>query len=279
MHSVAIVAQGEMGANVARRLVENGLSVATDLSGRSAASRRRAAEAGMRSADLTELGSADLFLSIVPPGEALALAERAAGAWRDLPRRPYFADCNAISPRTAEKIGRALASAGVSFTDAGIIGGPPRQGAKGPRLYFSGPDSAAFADLRRYGLDAEALDAPIGAASALKMSYAGITKGMTAVGALMILAAARSGSAEALRRELEASQPRQFEWLSRQISGMIPKAYRWVAEMREIGAFQGEDQDGARTFEAFAEFYDRIPAGGEGEEIAILRSFFAPSAP
>ena len=70
---VAIIAPGNMGAAVGRRLVEHGLEVTTPLEGRSAASRKRAEEAGMVGIGLDEIANADMLLSIVPPGEALAL--------------------------------------------------------------------------------------------------------------------------------------------------------------------------------------------------------------
>ena len=59
------------------------------------------------------------------------------------------------------------------------------------------------------------MNGPIGAASAMKMSYAGITKGFTALGSMMMLAAARGGVAEGLRAELERSQPALLPWLQR----------------------------------------------------------------
>ena len=64
------------------------------------------------------------------------------------------------------------------------------------------------------------MDGPVGAASALKMSYAGITKGFTALGAVMMLAATRAGTAEALRRELADSQPNLLAWLTRAVPAM-----------------------------------------------------------
>ena len=57
------------------------------------------------------------------------------------------------------------------------------------------------------------LDGPLTAASALKMSYAGITKGFTALGAAMMLAATRGGSAEALKAELAESRPDLLRYL------------------------------------------------------------------
>ncbi len=64
-----------------------------------------------------------------------------------------------------------------------------------------------FARLNDYGLIVRVLEGPLTAASALKMSYAGITKGFTALGAAMMLAASRGGSAEALKAELAESRP------------------------------------------------------------------------
>ena len=128
--------------------------------------------------------------------------------------------------------------------DAGIIGGPPKPKADdSPRFYASGPAAPRFAALDQYGLDIRVLEGPLSAASALKMSYGGITKGCTALGAAMLLAATRGGSADALFRELEESQPQMLAWFPAQSSGcMPPKAYRWVAEMEEVSDFAGEDE-------------------------------------
>src|SRR5262249_35733845 len=76
--AVVVIAPGAMGAAVAARLSGAGVAVYTLLAGRSAASIKRAKDAGMADAaseqELVE--RAELILSIVPPGEALALAER-----------------------------------------------------------------------------------------------------------------------------------------------------------------------------------------------------------
>src|SRR3569832_2025532 len=76
--SIAILAPGAMGSAIAARLAEHGAEVLTSLDGRSEATCKRAAAAGMVAADGTGIANADIILSIVPPGEALALAERLA---------------------------------------------------------------------------------------------------------------------------------------------------------------------------------------------------------
>ena len=98
------------------------------------------------------------------------------------------------------------------------------------------------------------------------MSYAGITKGFTALGAAMMLAATRDGSAEALNAELAESQPALLGWLTRQTPSCTRKAYRWVAELDEIAAFVGKDHAENAMLAAAARLYERIAADVEGEQ-------------
>src|SRR4029450_11238249 len=80
------------------------------------------------------------------------------------------------------------------FLDAAIIGAPPKPNDAGPSFYASGPHASRFAALKDFGLDVRVLGGPMNAASAVKMSYAGITKGTQALGAAMLLGAARGGT-------------------------------------------------------------------------------------
>ena len=277
---VAIVAQGTMGAGLARRLTENGVEVRTSLAGRSAASAQRAAEAGMVDATDAQLADADFFLSVVPPGDALALVRRLTPAFSAANRKPIYVDCNAVNTDTARAIDGAVMQTGAPFVDGGIIGGPPTSRAKnpndaGPRLYVAGPNADRVLRLREFGLDVRVLSGPPDAASALKMSYAGITKGFTALGSIMLLAATRAGTAPDLYAELADSQKALLGWLSSSIPRMYDKAYRWVAEMEEISGFVGDNLSDSDVHAAFAKFYGRMAADNDGgkEEISALTAF------
>jgi len=130
MTVIGVIAQGMMGAGVGRRLHESGATVRTLLTGRSPASAERAKAAGMAPATNEHelLSGADFFLSILPPGDAEALARQLAPALKSLDRKPVYVDCNAVSPQTAIRVGEIIAPTGAEFVDAGIIGGPPRPG-------------------------------------------------------------------------------------------------------------------------------------------------------
>jgi hypothetical protein len=107
------------------------------------------------------------------------------------------------------------------------------------------------------------------------MSYAGINKGLTGVGAAMVLAATRAGAADALRDELALSSPAVQARLANSLPDMLPKAYRWVAEMREIAGFLGKDHPAALIYEGFARLFEHIAADAEGAgtECAQLVAF------
>ncbi len=237
---VAVIAPGAMGSAVAARLVQHGVEVRTSLAGRSPASAERARQAGMRAVDDdAAIAACDIILSIIPPGEAVTLARRFAPALAAAARKPVYVDCNAVNPATMT------------------------------RIYLSGPEAHRAAALAKYGLDMPVLDGPVGKASALKMSYAGVTKGFTALGAAMMLAAANGGTTEELKRELATSQPQLLAWLTRGVPGMYSKAYRWVAEMEEIAGFVGEP--GAALYEAAARFYDSIAEDYAGPRAKTAR--------
>ena len=165
------------------------------------------------------------------------------------------------------------------FVDAGIIGRPPRPGEKGTHFYASGEQAQQLTTrLRGLGIEIAVVDGGIGAASALKMSYAGLTKGLIAIGAAMIGAASRAGVASALREELSHSQPRLLAMLSTRIPAMYPKAYRWVSEMEQIAEFLGSAETGGEIYTGAARFYEQLAQDWEqdrdaAQSLAVLSSF------
>lgn len=257
---IAVIGAGAMGSAIAGRLVENGAKVLTYLEGRSAATVERAKAVGMEPASLEAIAEVDLILSIVPPGTAVEVAKQVAAAVRRCGKKTTLMDCNAISPQTMMQVAAVFDSdCGVAL-DGSIIGGPPKAGQKGPKLYVSGDESDRSAVLAERGLQVRRIEGAIGAASALKMCYAGINKGVTGLGTAMLLAALRTGADEALKRELKESLPDLDTKLASAIPDMYPKAYRWVAEMEEIAEFLGDDDPASLIFRGMAGLYRKMAA-------------------
>src|SRR5271165_5984427 len=113
--AVAIIAPGAMGAGIGKRLASPGVRVLTSLAGRSDATAARAGEAGMVAVSDEEIAAADFVLSILPPGDALVLAQRFAPVLTLSNAKPVYVDCNAINPATVEKVAAVIAPTGCAF--------------------------------------------------------------------------------------------------------------------------------------------------------------------
>ncbi|WP_434734651.1 DUF1932 domain-containing protein (plasmid) [Rhizobium sp. YTUHZ044] len=270
MPSFAIIGAGAMGSAVAKRLIEHGATVLTCLDGRSEQTIVRAKTTGMVPVGRQELTEAELILSIVPPAEALIVAELVADISARTPAPPFI-DLNAIAPKTMQTLAARFDGIGVTVLDGAIIGGPPVAGKSGPTLYVSGDGAERSRLLEDYGLRVRRLDGPLGAASALKMCYAGINKGFIGLGAAMLLAASRSGAVESLKAELSESLPDFDRKLSKSIPDMYPKAYRWVAEMQEIADFLGEGDPAATIFRGMADVFSRLAEDVEGSRALVAQ--------
>lgn len=253
---VAIIGAGQMGAAIGGLLQSNGVEVVIDLDGRSSASIQSAENHQLRSGHLEEIVSAGIVLSIVPPGEADKVADRVIGMLRRVDARPLFVDCNALSPLTKRNMNDRICSAGAQFQDAVIIGLPPGRGdSSGPVLFTSGKHNTTIQKLRTFGLVVKSLDGKVGSASALKMSFGGINKGLTALVAAMVSQARRTDSETRICEELCELMPILSSRFAKSVPQMYPKAHRWVAEMNEIASYLGDDPESAAVFEALGNFF------------------------
>ena len=238
INTVAILSPGDMGHAVGRALREHGLSVITHLEGRSERTRQLADKAGIDdTASLEELvRQADAVLSILVPSEAAGVADAVAGAIRASGAETIFSDCNAVSPNTALGMRDAIERAGGTYVDGGIIGGPPAPGAPRVRIYVSGERAGELDALDCEGVAIKQMGAEIGRASAIKMCYAALTKGTSALQLALLTTAHALGVSEELAAEFAGSQPAALAAMNKGLPSLPPKAFRWIGEMEEIAA-------------------------------------------
>lgn len=273
--TIAIIAPGRMGAALGCALVGAGYRVVTPLAGRSADSRTRAAAAGMHDVADADIARVDLILSVVPPAEAVELARHLRKILSGKVNAPIVVDLNAISPCTAMVVEGEIVGGGAEFADGCIIGTPPATNYAGPYIYLSGPSATQARNiLERAPFTVRVIEEPTGAASALKMSFAGVMKGLTSLAITMMLAADRVGTAPLMQSQLAESQPELWAWFCRQIPPSYVKHGRWVAEMNEIADFLAKagDAEGQAQFSAHAATFDRLSR--DNVERERLRNIF-----
>ncbi|MCJ1403321.1 hypothetical protein MMC11_006544 [Xylographa trunciseda] len=273
--TVGILSIGDMGLGIAKLLIANKYRVITNVSDRSQDTHRRARSASVElvPTDAALVEQADYILSIVPPRDAFSIASRIEAASRSAQRQQskplYFLDLNAISPATSKTIAARFSSTPtIRLLDGGIIGGPPKLTDPSdaatctykPSIVVSGPHSLHEASEGGQHLaqllNMKHISAEIGPASGLKMCFAAMSKGFTAIAIESFTTAERMGVLPELQAHLAEYNPSAGASAARGLVGMPPKAYRWVAEMEEI----------ARTMEEFGGFRSRR-SGGDGDAV------------
>jgi 3-hydroxyisobutyrate dehydrogenase-like beta-hydroxyacid dehydrogenase len=235
MRTIGIIGAGDMGSGVAAAFVRAGFRVVGDLAGRSAHSRALAAQAGLEDVGSLArvLTESELVLSIVPPAVAGDVARDVLAA-TSIPALTPFADCNAIAPATVLELARAFAGMR-PFVDVGIVGRPPaKEGDVGTRFYVSGPERHRVLALEVPGIRMIDLGEAVGRASAIKMVYASLNKGVDALLTAVLLAAERLDVRGELMTELERSQRRLLERMESRVPYLAATAARFAPEMREI---------------------------------------------
>lgn len=336
---IGVISIGDMGVGIAKLLIAKGFQVATNCKGRrytpkplsacilihihpsgtniadSEDTLQRARDAKVELLDTDEALASQcaVLLSVVPPRDAEATAERIIDALAGTPSREtplYFIDMNAVAPSTCKSIAASFARARspARFVDACIIGAPPRlksapnagtnvsasapppgTGDDDPDAWYvpgmpmsgphklsdlslpgSSPDDAntSFGARLSATLGGNHISDDIGAASGLKMCFASLSKGFTAIATQAFTSAHRMGVLPHLRDELAARLPSHLQSAEKGVVTMPPKAYRWVREMEEISKTHAEEGGfGPELFVGAAGVYKSVaedsPLGGE----------------
>ncbi|HCP24700.1 MAG: NAD(P)-dependent oxidoreductase [SAR202 cluster bacterium] len=267
IETLAILSPGDMGHAIGRLLRENELRVLTCLTGRSSRTRELSELAGIIDVpDMNDLvEQSDIVMSVTVSEAVPGLCKEIADAVKATGTDLLFAECNAIAPALSREMEGVLNASGARYVDASIIGGPPRNGSS-PRVYASGDNVAEFEQLRDFGLDVRNLGPELGRASGIKMCYAAMTKGTTALHAELLIAAEKLGLTEEVMAEFAGSQPAVVQRMEGWLPGMPAKSRRWVSEMQEIEKTFSDMGLTPDIFKGVAEMYRMIGATPLGDE-------------
>ncbi|KAF3082908.1 hypothetical protein TWF569_004371 [Orbilia oligospora] len=221
----------------------------------------------------------------------------------------YFLDLNATSPATARAIAALFnginiqlannpAGRKIVFVDGAIIGGPPKLDPHNgewfkPNIMLSGPLKLSLTAFNEHDDattlveteedDGEVLERvlgvkwvgnEIGQASGVKMCFASLTKGLTALAIESFTTAASLGLLKPLQDQLAEKTPLISSFVNNAIVQMPPKAYRWVGEMEEIAdTFHEEGGFDKTIYQGTAEVFRTINEDTElGRERTGLRT-------
>ena len=234
--TIAILMPGDMGHGCGQAFKANGFRVVSCLNQRSERTKKLAFASGIEDLKTIDnvIQASDLILSILPPESALKQAETINTKILKYKKKVTYVDCNAVSPKTAEKINNVISSEFCNFIDAGIIGLNPVVEKGQTRLYVSGPNTDPVNILDGKGFIIKDLGKDIGKASAMKMIYASATKGTFALHAAVLTTAHKLGLFPEYFAELKFSKPEMLMAMERMVPRIPLDAARWEGEMYEI---------------------------------------------
>ena len=283
---IGILSIGEMGYHWAKILTGRGVEVLTYAKDRSETTRKRAETVGVKCvpSTVTLVKDTDLIVSIVVPSAAKRVATKVAKAAAKSGRRNLlYLDANAISPMTANAIEKVLQPSGVDFVDGCIIGSATKMD-KGAVVYVSGPQAAKIQDLEPYGFSVKVLGPTVAQASAFKVVYAGLTKGLQGLFVELLMGAKRFGLLDEILKRYEESFPGLLDKLTSSIVGLRIHAARRAEEMDELKRTFGYHGMKAfmapaaqRVLQSIAELdvgKTSATGGREGDLLGTLELFF-----
>jgi 3-hydroxyisobutyrate dehydrogenase-like beta-hydroxyacid dehydrogenase len=272
IETVAILSPGDMGHAVGQLLREHELKVVTCLTGRSQRTKDLAELAGIAGVpDLNDMVvQSQIILSISVSEMVPSICQLVADAIKATKADVLFAECNAISPQLSRQMEPIITEAGGRYIDASIVGSPPVNGSS-PRFYASGDNTEEFEGLANFGLDVRTAGTEVGQASGIKMCYAAMTKGSSALYSELLMAAEMMGLSDFVKAEFQSSQPAVLQRMERGLPGVPAKARRWVSEMEEIKDTFEHLGLTPHLFQGVADMYRMIGSTSMGDETPQTR--------
>lgn len=180
------------------------------------------------------LEGTDLILSLVTADAALEVAREVSGV---IAPGAVFCDLNSVAPETKRSAAELIEAAGGAYVDVAVMSPVQPAGLSAP-LLISGPRAEdAMRLLRRLGFDRlDVVGDEVGRASSIKMIRSVMVKGIEALTAECVLAAAKAGVLDEVVRSLDASWP-GADWARRadyNLDRMMVHGLRRSAEMGEV---------------------------------------------
>lgn len=238
---VAIVGFGEAGSIFGEDLAKGGHEVGMyDVLLEDPAARermvRKATSARVRVAATTleAVAGADLVISAVTASSSSEVAQACAPALR---AGQLFLDINSVSPATKRGNAAIVERAGADYVEAAVMAPVPPQRLAVAMLLGGRRAEELAAALRGLGMNATAIAAEVGIASAVKMCRSILIKGLEALTLESLLAARHFGVETQVLASLERTFP-SMGWTGALpdylVSRVAEHGRRRAAEMREV---------------------------------------------
>ncbi|WBV57017.1 DUF1932 domain-containing protein [Chryseobacterium daecheongense] len=232
---IAILFPGDMGTQISKTLIKNKYTVITAGEGRSQVTLQNIKDAGIHDVNTLQniAEQADIIISLANPEASPKVAENIIGHLKNTDNRPVFIDLNSNTPQIALAIEKMCSTWNIRFVNGAVMGASkdvPDQAT----FVVSGIWRNLFAE--QFGGIFKIKDAgeKTEAASAYKLLFSMVNKGMNALFFETMIAASHYGILDELNESLQAFLPGTYQDLIKTTPTYPQHISRRIDEMKGL---------------------------------------------
>lgn len=260
---IALLFPGDMGTQIAKVLIKNNYKVITAGEGRSPRTLQNIKDIG-----ISDVGSlqnsveqADIIISLTSPEGSLDVAKNTISCLKSTVNRPVYIDLNSNTPEIALAIEKLFSSVGVQFVNGAVMGASkdiPNHATLVVsgihRNLFINPFSEIF-KIKDAGEKTEA-------ASAYKLLFSMVNKGMNALFFETMTAAAHFGILDELNESLQEFLPGTYQDLIKTTPTYPQHIFRRIDEMKGLTEMLKNENLPHIISSGIAETFERVYKAG-----------------
>lgn len=256
---IAIISLGDMGTQISRVLIENKFRVITAGEGRSEKTLENIHNTGVENTgslkDIVE--KAEVIISLTSPERSLRLAENIAMCLKDSQNRPLYIDLNSNTSAVALLIEKLLTQIHIPFLNGAVMG-TSKDIPYTAELVISGVNRNKFFDLFGNLFKIKDAGEKTEAASAYKLLFSLVNKGMNALFFETMTAAAHFGILDELNKSLEDFLPGTYQDLLKTTPTYPQHIFRRIDEMKGLSEMLNNENLPNVIASGTAETFDKV---------------------
>lgn len=237
--TIGLLFPGDMGLAIAEVLLKNNFRVITTSKGRS-----QKTIDNIKNTDIEDLTSlqqvvdeSDVILSINSPNKSVEIAEKINNCISNSFKNKIFIDLNSNTPESVTKIDQIFSLNNTTFINGAVLGASKDMD-KDSVIVLSGKSRKQIIDLFEGIFKTKDAGENIESASAYKLLFSLVNKGINAVFFEVMAAASRYGIVDELNTSLQIYLPGTFEDLKKTTPTYIDNIERRMHEMQGLSEMQ-----------------------------------------
>ncbi|RXM39117.1 hypothetical protein BOQ62_13670 [Chryseobacterium sp. CH21] len=233
--TIAILYPGDMGFVIAKELIKNDFRIVSVSEGRSELTKKNIKNAGIEDLpSIKELAEvSDYILSLNSPKSSITIAKEVAESIAFTQKKAVFVDLNSNSPETALEIEKMMIHSGTRFINGAVMGASqdiPHSAV----FVLSGKETQEFITLLSPIFKIKNAGDQTVSASAYKLLFSMVNKGINALFFETMIAAAHFGILDELNESLMKYLPGTYEDLKKTTPTYPQHIKRRIDEMNGL---------------------------------------------